>query len=49
MIERPALDKMEVWANAFDRREMLVLIKYTRSLEEQILELELRVEGEYDT
>ena len=49
MIKRPDLDKMETWAASFDRREMLALIQYTRSLEERMAELELQIEGEYDT
>lgn len=49
IIERPDLDKMETWATSFDRTEMLVLIHYTRSLEEQIVGLEGQIEGEHDT
>ena len=49
MIERPDLDKMEIWATSFDRTEMLVLIRYTRYLEERMADLELQIEGEYDT
>ncbi len=40
MIERPNLDKMEIWATSFDRTEMLVLIQYTRQLEAQLKETE---------
>jgi len=49
MVERPDLDKMETWATSFDRTEMLVLIQYTRSLEERMADLEVQIEGEYDT
>ena len=46
MIKRPDLDEMEVWATSFDRTDMLVLIRYTRSLEEQLISLEGIIEGE---
>ena len=49
MVKRPDLDKMERWAESFDRTEMLVLINYTRSLEERVVGLEGQIEGEYDT
>ena len=60
MIERPNLDKMETWATSFDRREMLVLIQYTRQLEAEMNSLRQKImedgleyverylDGEYD-
>ena len=46
-MERPDLDKMEVWATHFDRTEMLVLIQYTRQLEAYIADIKenMQIEG----